>query len=141
MKRSSADAWLYELNQTTFTHQFPPYFGVPHISDVPYVFNEVGALNASASDTLLAAQMSGNWSAFAATGKPTDATTWPVGYPSVDFATKSAVAPTEAVVNVIGGPYPGPAAISTQSNEGPVGQEKLFQRCAFLNSIYDELRT
>ena len=70
MKRSSADAWLYELNQTTFTHQFPPYFGVPHISDVPYIFNEVGA-NASASDILLAAQMSGNWTGFAATGTPT----------------------------------------------------------------------
>lgn len=140
MKHSSADTWLYELNQTSFGSQLPAYFGVPHISDVPYVFNEVSGSNASASDILLGAQMSGNWSAFSATGKPTKATVWPIGYPSVNFATKGAVSPTEAIIDVIGGPYTGPTTIYTQSSEGPLGEQKLLQRCAFLNGIYDELR-
>jgi carboxylesterase type B len=141
MKRSNADAWLYELNQTSLGSLLPAHFGVPHISDVPYVFNEVSGSNASASDILLGAQMSGNWSAFSAIGKPTEASVWPVGYPRANFATKSAVSPTEAVINVIGGPYTGPTTIFTQSSEGSVGQQKLLQRCTFLNGIYDELRT
>src|ERR1700683_4628711 len=77
-------------------------------SDIFYVFNEVAALNASSSDTLLAAQMSGSWAAFAATGNPApgtskDATTlgdWPVAY---SVATTGGTVPTEAIVNVIGG--------------------------------------
>jgi carboxylesterase type B len=142
MRYSNADAWLYELNQTVFTSYYAsigsPYLGVSHFSDIPYVFNEVIAFNASSSDSLLAAQMSGSWSAFAATGIPTNPMTWPVGYSWVEFLSP---APWEAVINVFGGPYAGPAQVGADSYEGPVGMEKLLLRCAFWNSIHKELQT
>lgn len=138
MKYSKADAWLYELNQSAFTAYYAStgtsYFGVSHVSDIPYVFNEVSLFNGTASDSLLAAQISGNWSAFATTGMLSKKT-WPVGYSQVDFT-----APKKAVVNVIGGPYAGPARINTDNCEGPVGMEKLLLRCGFWNGIYDQLR-
>jgi len=145
-----ADARLYELNQTSFAPLYAEdniqYLGVSHSSDIFYVFNEVAALNASSSDTLLAAQMSGSWAAFAATGNPApgtskDATTlgdWPVAY---SVATTGGTVPTEAIVNVIGGPYAGPSEIGKHVSHGPVGMENLLHRCAFLNSIYDQLQT
>ncbi|THH13783.1 hypothetical protein EW146_g6473 [Bondarzewia mesenterica] len=62
MKFSRADAWIYELNQTSFAVPLAEagfsFYGVVHFSDIPYVFNDV--VNASSSDSLVAAQMSGN---------------------------------------------------------------------------------
>lgn len=142
MKYSNADARLYELNQTIFTSLYASigseYLGVSHVSDIPYVYNEVTSYSNSSSDKSLAAQMSGSWSAFAATGMPTDATAWPVAYSRVDFWSPT---PQKAIVNVLGGPYAGPAKISINSQEGPVGMEKILIRCAFWTSIYNELRT
>lgn len=157
MKYSDRDVWLYELNQTALSSAFKQvglsYVGVAHFSDVPYVFNSVAMYNGSVSDTLLAAQMSGNWSAFAATGIPTIAKSWPAAYPRAAIGPllrpvtylhvdrTMPTSPTKAIVNVIGGPYAGPARISKDSCDGPVGTEKLLLRCAFLNSIYDQIRT
>lgn len=142
MKYSNADAWLYELNQTAFASYYASvgseYLGASHGSDVPYVYNEVAALNGTSSDKALAAQMGGSWSAFAATGIPANAVAWPVGYSRAELISPI---PKKAVVNVLGGPYPGPARISIDSQNGPVGMEKTLYRCAFWTSIYDELRT
>jgi carboxylesterase type B len=142
MKYSNAKARLYQLNQTVFTSLFSSigsaYLGVSHASDIPYVYNEVTSYSNSSSDKLLAAQITGNWSAFAATGMPTDATAWPVAYSRVDYFSPT---PQKAVVNILGGPYAGPTKISIDSQEGPLGMEKILLRCAFWISIYDELRT
>jgi len=89
--------------------------------------------------------MSGSWAAFAATGNPAlgskNATTlgdWPVAY---SVATTGATSPKGAIINVIGGPYAGLAEIGMHASHGPVEMENLLHRCAFLNSIYDQLQT
>jgi carboxylesterase type B len=141
MKYSDAKAWLYELNHTAFTAMYAlagtPYLVVSHVSDIPYVFNNVAAFNGTSLDSLLAAQMSGNWSAFATDGMPAK-TTWPIAYPAVDFIPPAN--PREAVVNVIGGPSAGPARIGIGNCEGPAAMEQLLVRCAFWSGAYDQLQ-
>jgi carboxylesterase type B len=71
---SSPAVFLYELNQTSlaqnFTGQGFPLLGVSHTADIPYVFDEVSRFNDSASNALLAKQMTGSWSRFAKSGHP-----------------------------------------------------------------------
>ncbi|MCJ1392193.1 hypothetical protein MMC18_005060 [Xylographa bjoerkii] len=143
-----ARAYLYELNQTILTPLFlklgQPEFGVSHFSDIPYVFNNLNpALNASASDFKLASQVSGSWSAFAAHADPSvrgtsNATLLPSWLEAFAFGPR-----TEgigAVVNAIGGPSSGLQGVPvTGPGLGPIVQENLWSRCAFIESILSEL--
>ena len=146
----STHVYLYELNQSALEPLFDAAgatsAGVSHFADIPYVFNEVSAFNASASDLQLGAEMSGSWAAFAHTGTPVpnvaNATLlkeWPIAYPKAKGQAKQ---PVSATVNVIGGPSPGPANLTLNSSQGgALGMEKLLERCGFINSIYGELET
>ena len=143
--RKGARAYLYELNQTSFVNEFAgldlAQFGVFHFSDIPYVFRNLQ--NATASDIQLALQVSGSWSAFAAHADPSvrgrsNATVLPSWLQAFAFGPR-----TEgigAVVNVIGGQSSGLQGIPvTGPGLGPIADEKLWNRCAFIESIQSEL--
>ena len=144
--RKGARAFLYELNQTSFTNEFAALdlvkFGVFHFSDIPYVFQNLH--NASASDIQLAAEVSGSWSAFAAHADPrvrvaSNATVLSPWLQAFAFGPR-----TEgigAVVYVIGGPSSGMQGVPvTGPGLGPIAKEKLWSRCAFFDSIQSELQ-
>ena len=85
--------YLYELNQTAFATiegaAGAGFEGVFHISEIPYVFNNPGAYLGTTSDFTLAAQVSGSWVHFAATGNPVGNSTlpnWSIGYTKADLA-------------------------------------------------------
>ncbi|MCJ1386162.1 hypothetical protein MMC17_009288 [Xylographa soralifera] len=139
--RKGARAYLYELNQTSFVNEFARLdlseFGVFHFSDIPYVFRNLQ--NATASDIELASQVSGSWSAFAAHADPSvrgisNATVLSSWLQAFAFGPR-----TEgigAVVNVIGGPSSGLQGVPvTGPGLGPIATEKLWSRCAFVESI------
>ncbi|KAF7979258.1 hypothetical protein HWV62_42932 [Athelia sp. TMB] len=145
-----ATARLYDLNQTALSTLYVadamPYLGVSHFSDIPYIFDEVDFFPGStAADQALARAMAGSWAAFAANGDPAhvkaaNGTTlgeWPVAF----GGGAKGDAPTEFVVNVIGGPAAGPDTVTAQNGTGSLAAEKLAVRCAYLNTLYDELQT
>ncbi|KAF7984457.1 hypothetical protein HWV62_14552 [Athelia sp. TMB] len=145
-----ATARLYDLNQTALATLYVadamPYLGVSHFSDIPYIFDEVDFFpGATAADAALARAMAGSWAAFAANGDPArvkaaNGTTlgeWPVAF----GGGAKGDAPTEFVVNVIGGPSAGPSTVTAQNGTGSLAAEKLAVRCAYLNTLYDELQT
>lgn len=116
-------------------------YQIGHSSDIPYVFNEViaGGDN-SKSAFQLSAEVSESISAFAALGNPsTSVFDWPAAW--------SAESGGDATVFVVGGPYgSGPAALgpgrgvpATSSAEEQrsraLAQEKLVERCAFIDSL------
>ncbi|KAL1965748.1 hypothetical protein VTN77DRAFT_5248 [Rasamsonia byssochlamydoides] len=144
-------AWLYDLNQTALSSIFDQFgatwFGVSHISDVPYVFdNHPGhLLNWTASDQALAKKVSGSWIAFAATGNPSHSTTttnvlqdWPVAFDFDSSRRADNKNPAEVTVYVIGGPSPGAQHITNNSHgerkTGVLAVEDILRRCAFINS-------
>lgn len=145
----SVTARLYELNQTAFAASYAEegaaYLAVSHFSDISYVFNEVSYIpGAAPEDSTLAAEMSGSWAAFAANGDPekvkagngTTLGSWPVAF--TDVKGEGAV---EMAVNVIGGPSSGPGTITGQNGTGPLDGEKLVVRCAYINTLYDQVQT
>lgn len=153
------DAWLYQLDQTPYAALSDAssiaYLGVAHTSDIFYVFNEVHILNdtlkPSVADEALAKTMSGMWASYAVTGDPTSGSggnatawggygSWPAAFSPSDIKTNPEGA-TKARVNVLGGAHPGPKGIRVNGRDAPVGMEKLLERCEFINSIYDELKT
>ena len=146
-----ATARLYELNQTEFSATFAaegtPYLGVSHFSDIAYVFEWSALPGATAADRALAVAVAGSWAAFAANGDPArvkagNGTTlgeWPVAFG--DGANLKGDAPAEFAVNVIGGPSAGPETVTAHNGTGPLAAEKLVARCAYLNTLYDELQT
>ena len=138
--------YLYEINQTAFATLENAagggFEGVIHISEIPYVFNDPGAYLGTASDFTLAAQISGSWAHFAATGNPVGNSTvpsWSVGFTKADLAAaakKSSKGQVQsAEVNVLGGPTPG---MTTYNMSGP---ETLIERCAFINTLYGQIQT
>ncbi|KAF7980019.1 hypothetical protein HWV62_40134 [Athelia sp. TMB] len=145
-----APARLYELNQSALAGLFAlageAFLGVSHLSDIAYVFNEAAEYpGAAPADSALALAMSGSWAAFAATGDPAsvkvpNGTTlgrWPVAF----SGRAEGEAASEMVVNVIGGPSPGPVTLTAHNETGPLASEKLVSRCAYLNTLYVELQT
>ncbi|KAF7984454.1 hypothetical protein HWV62_14546 [Athelia sp. TMB] len=145
-----ATARLYALNQTALAAVYAAdgtaYLGVSHFSDISYVFDAVDAYPGStAADAALARAMAGSWAAFAANGDPAhvkaaNGTTlgeWPVAF----GGGAKGDAPTEFVVNVIGGPSAGPDTVTAHNGTDPLANEKLAVRCAYLNTLYDQLQT
>lgn len=120
-EHGNADVYLAELNATRLKPYWDAWrspYGVSHLSDVPYFFNE--ALPAPGenrpADFALAAQYSGSFAAFAHRGNPVKKGSvtfqeWPEAY--------SAIANEETTVLIIGGPYgTGPATVGpTTSHE------------------------
>ena len=109
------------------------YYRIGHLSDVPYIFNEqvVGADNSQAALSF-SAEVSRGVSQFATSGSPSTSTfNWPVAWNGQGGTAN----PT---IFVIGGPYgSGPVtlgATSTAQRSIALAQEKLVQRCAFINS-------
>ncbi|OJJ05157.1 hypothetical protein ASPVEDRAFT_55145 [Aspergillus versicolor CBS 583.65] len=107
------------------------YLGVSHFSDIPYVFNqasaEAWAPYAAKEDLRLSSEMSGSWTAFAKTGRPS------AGNGTVDGwvgAFDSAGAGQDEYLRVISGPDSGSRKISN----GKYGYDGLAARCAFWTS-------
>jgi len=153
-----APAYIYALNQTALTLLLDfagvAYYGVIHVSDIPYVFDNTASVLGSANDAALASRMSGSWVSFARTGEPTTSTgrgnatgnetlnDWPYAFGGqqhlLNLAAKNGtVMPSSAVVRVIGGPSGG---IKTYGTSGP---EQLIKRCSFINSagFYAQIQT
>ena len=150
---STKDVRLYEMNQTKFGPIYA-YMGVPewrvaHLSDIPYVMNEDVAAGGdnSPSQKELSALLSGSVAAFAWTGDPTATKGakalkgWPVAFD------KGGQGPEKLEVYVVGGEHGSGASTATRGGGGTEGSqrdkavawEKLIERCAFINSITEEL--
>ena len=146
-RQSTNQTYLWNLNTTrsqpiwdSLNHS---EWQIAHTSDVPYFYNEdlVGGDN-SKSALQLSAKVSSSYSAFATFGNPsTPDFDWPVAW--------SGQGGGNATVFVVGGPYgSGPAtlgpvqnaangwnATSYQQRSEALAQEKLVERCAFIDTI------
>ena len=152
---SNRDVRLYEMNQTKFGPVYA-YMGVPewrvaHLSDIPYVMNWNVAARGdnSLAQRQLSAQVSGSFAAFAWTGDPTAVRRvkgakalkdWPVAF------SKGQQGPEELKVFIIGGEHGSGAATASIRGGGggsqrdkAVAWEKVIERCAFINSITEEM--
>ncbi|OOF94026.1 hypothetical protein ASPCADRAFT_209264 [Aspergillus carbonarius ITEM 5010] len=128
--------YLYALNQTAFAEVLAleglSYYGVPHFSDIPYIFNTVtdGRLApvATAADRQLASAMGASWASFATFGDPSHVNgTVPGWSPAFSAGNHSSPGSSTAPkLRVLGGPD---ARLT-----GRGYHEKLVQRCAFWNS-------
>lgn len=154
-RSSTEDVRVYEMNQTKFGPVYAamgvPEWRVAHLSDIPYLMNEdvtAGGDNGPAQQEL-SAQLSGSVAAFAWTGDPTAATAangakalknWPVAF------SKGEKGPGKLKVYVIGGKE-GSGTVTVRTGDGTEGSrrdkavawEKLVERCAFINSITEEI--
>jgi carboxylesterase type B len=133
---SRPPVFLYNLNQTSleqnFTGQGLPQLGVSHVADIPYVFDEVDRFNDSASNALLARQITGSWSRFATSGYPSSSRGTTVkGWVSAWFGARK-VDLEDASVMIIGGGEPGMAGLGSDS--GSLRDENIPERCGFLMS-------
>jgi carboxylesterase type B len=135
----SVSSYLYALNQTVFTAfldaEGTSYYGVPHFSDIPYIFNEVStdpdfAPIATTSDIQTASEMSASWAAFATYGDPSRVNGTIAGW-SQALPVGSGPSTSSYNVQVIGGPNARFA--STGSAPGDYNED-LVKRCAFWNS-------
>ncbi|KAJ5437253.1 Carboxylesterase type B [Penicillium cf. griseofulvum] len=145
---------LYEFNQTRYTPVFDfmgvSMWGVAHLSDIPYLFNNdhlgAGADNSDAQ-LALAQDFSRTIIQFVH-GTPKGADEWLQSWPpafSDDFSKSStADVPNHISLQLFGGPH---GSVSTKCSDGieadvevmtdaekALHWEKLFSRCAFLNS-------
>ncbi|KAJ6127818.1 carboxylesterase [Penicillium samsonianum] len=125
--------YLYVLNQTLFAPLFAeagtPYLGVPHFSDIPYVFNLANtrySFLASPADRKLSTEMSSSWASFAAFGEPSGRHgtifNW---YDAMNQSSQG-----QYNLRVLGGPNEGAEAIGHGKNF----YEELARRCDFWNS-------
>ena len=138
-------AFLYQLNQTVFTPDFAqqgtPEYGISHFSDIPYVFDEpseVEIFDVGASDRDLATQISGAWSAFASSGKPCskgslNLCTWPTAFEKGDPVVKSRYL-------LLGSKNAGILYLTASPSPGATDSQKLWNRCAFIAGIQNELQ-
>jgi carboxylesterase type B len=129
----SHPVFLYDLNQTSLaqnlTAQGFPQLGVSHVADIPYVFDEVAKFNDSASNALLAKQMTGSWSRFATSGHPSSSRGTTLKNWVSAWRGEKRVDLEDARVFVIGGGEPGMAGLGGMS--GSLRDEKLPERCGF----------
>ena len=149
---SSEAVRVYEMNQSKFGPVFA-YMGVPewkvaHLSDIPYLMNEdvaAGADNSPAQQDF-SARLSSSIAAFAWTGDPTATKgangfkDWPVAFG------KDEQGPERVQVFVVGGKEGSGIATAVSSGGGKgssrdkaVAWERVIERCAFINSITEEL--
>ena len=146
------------MNQTKFAPVFErigvPEWRISHLSDIPYILNENVAAGADNSEPQqeLSELLSGSVAAFAWTGDPSvrdekgkkGISRWPEAY--LPLRIGDSQGPDGVSLFVVGGETgSGPAeARSGETGEGTqrdraVAWEKVVERCAFINSITDEL--
>ncbi len=145
------DVFLYEWNQTLLDSILAQLTGVSgwgpvHTSEFAYVFGNLSAYNVSgypfqptAGDYELAVRASRSWSTFAATGRPgVDGreTTFQGFQPAFSQQNDT------YSVFVAGGSSEGLSAIDGVNSSPAVQQQKLRDRCGFVNSleIIEQLR-
>lgn len=157
-KHGSANVRLYEMNQTRFDPVFKmigvPHWRVSHLSDIPYVMNNLVAAGGdnSPEQLKLASLVSGSVAAFAHTGDPTKSlgrvamSDWPEAYSVLRDQGLNEEHPAGLTVQVIGGEFgTGPATVfrsgkaDSSARELALEREKLFERCEFINSIQEEI--
>ena len=155
-KHGSTNVRMYELNQTSFGPVWEligtPFWRVGHLSDIPYMLNgDVAGGDNSAKQTDLAKLMSGSAAAFAYTGDPTQSKgtvpkDWPNAYHDVEGTALAREHPDQMIVHVMGGPHgSGPAFVASTDEIKALGrnaslkQEKVLERCSFINSIQSEI--
>ena len=138
-KLNTTSTYFYALNASLFTPVFAQegltYLGVPHFSDIPFVFNQASALEAPAPLVQLASQMSGAWAAFATHGDPSAQVQGQVLGEWSEAVTVGAPEKREYGVKVFGGPRAGEMVIGEGSVSGMGNYgEDLIRRCEFWNS-------
>ncbi|TVY91626.1 Secreted lipase [Lachnellula willkommii] len=129
--QASTQNYLYSLNQTVFEPIFAElhasYYGVSHLSDIPFVFNQATtryASEASPADISLSSRMSTTWASFATSGNPSHGSATIQGW----SAAKASAGLYDMLI--IGGPDSGLRGI----DHGQSYYEDLMTRCAFWNS-------
>lgn len=131
----------YDFNQTILEPILEHTINVSHLgrvhtSEFAYVFGNVQAynnsgnpINLTASDYALQQRASRSWSAFAASGHPTQE-----GEVTVQGWLDAYSAPNQTHVMTIGGPWEGWWPLGGVGSPEVVQQQKLVERCAFFNS-------
>lgn len=134
------NVYLWDQNQTMFDEIFDslgmPGYGVIHTSNFAYQFGNLShydvdgfPFNPNQSDFALAHRQSGSWAAFANFGTPSKPRLGTLRGWKPAFAE-----PGQVDTYVIGGPHDGLFA-EKGPESGPVyGEQKLKERCAFINS-------
>ncbi|TVY83752.1 Secreted lipase [Lachnellula suecica] len=136
------DVFLYEWNQTVVGSALASVrglygIGIPHTSEFAYTFGNISVYDVNGypfeptpADYALQHRGSRSWSTFASTGKPSleghdTLAGWEKAYPGDD---------TEPYVFVVGGPHEGLSALDGPKSTPEVEEQKLRERCAFINS-------
>jgi carboxylesterase type B len=127
--------FIYDLNQTSLAQNFStqgfPFLGISHIADIPYVFDEVSKFNNSASNQLLAKQMSGSWTRFATSGFPSSPRGMTIqGWTPAIENGKGGLEHLRLMV--IGGENLGMTGLKGRNIE--IAKQRLVERCGFINS-------
>ncbi|KAI0473344.1 putative lipase [Xylariaceae sp. FL0804] len=145
-----SDVFLYEWNQTVSDQILAGVynetgFGVIHASDKEYVFGNLSAyytteypFHLAQDDWALAARGARSWATFASTGSPSLE-----GWDTFENFTVAFPEETdETYVFVAGGPDEGLSAFDGPDAKAVVEQQRLRERCAFINSeeIIKQLR-
>jgi carboxylesterase type B len=161
-RHGNTNVRLYEMNATKFTPVMDtigfPYWRVLHLSDIPYLLNNdipgsAIPLNNSAEQVALSRRLSSSAIAFAYSGDPTIAPPgvpvlhdWPAAYSPLDAAGMQQEFPEKLSVQVLGGPHgSGPAEVWKAGRPNPspreraVHWERLLERCAFIDSVAEEI--
>ena len=161
-KHGNPNVHLFEMNATKYTPVYKAigveHWGVAHLSDIPYVLNnEISdsaiPIDNSPEQAKLSKQLSGSVIAFAYEGDPTKSKAgtdvlgdWSPAYSGVDKAGLKKDFPERLTIQVVGGPHGGGSAkilkggrVGANELEKAVEAEDLFSRCAFIDSIVDEI--
>ncbi|KAI1105192.1 carboxylesterase family protein [Jackrogersella minutella] len=139
------DVYLYDWNQTILDPILAQLYGAPplgvvHTSEFAYVFGNIShwdtdgyAFAPTPADYALVSRGSRSWSTFASLGVPgKDGHDTFVGFePSFSKGTGNS---TTFSVFVAGGPDEGFSAVDGPGSKFAVSQQKLRERCAFINS-------
>jgi len=140
-------SYLYDFNTTVYAAEFAAanasYLGVPHTSDIPFVF-DISSPYISAANNVTELHVSGSWVHFATTGNPSGGADtlrdWEVAYNKTEAAL-STQSVREISVRVIGGPNAGQHHLTLGAKDGI--EPQLLKRCAFINteSFYEQEQT
>ncbi|KAK8188385.1 putative lipase [Phyllosticta capitalensis] len=146
---SSPPVYYYIQNQT-LTEAWEASIGYPgrgviHTSELPYVFanftpfvaKSPATIRPSSADYALLRQTSRSWSSFAWFGAPSVE-----GRDTLPGWTGAYAEASGTHVYVIGGPAPGLSALEGEGARDVVGDQRLGERCRFLNSeeVVEELQ-
>ena len=138
--QKGVDVFYYDQNQTILEEVFAfaglPGLGAVHTSEMAYVFGNLShynvdnfPFNINASDIALKHRESRSWSTFAATGQPSLA-----AHDTLQGWKPAYTYPNETDIFVIGGPFEGLSAEDGPRSIPAVSEQKLRERCDFLNS-------